>query len=127
MLCSRRSRDVVHISSAFSQSCAASVSEGSSALFRWMNPKNPSDVERRIGNIYWEGWSAFVLGVFLTGVGVTLLGLGVVCFFLTDTSRALVLLLGGAITTIPGVYSLVVLWLYACGHKDCTFDQLMGD
>ncbi|ORC90790.1 uncharacterized protein TM35_000072140 [Trypanosoma theileri] len=95
-------------------------------LFRWLDPHNPARARRRIGDIYWSGWRTFVLGFFLSGVGLTLILLGAALWlFVVDTSRGIALFTVGCILSIPGIYSLVVLWCYVCGVEGYSYSQLL--
>ncbi|KEG14875.1 hypothetical protein DQ04_00271090 [Trypanosoma grayi] len=97
-------------------------------LYCWLDPRNPERARRRIGDIYWSAWSAFVLGFFLSGIGVTLLVLGAVCVLLAmDYQRGCALFIAGCMVSIPGLYSLMVLWFYVCGRKGYSYTQLLRD
>lgn len=97
-------------------------------MCRYLDPKDPKGAQRRIEAIYWDGWRVFVRGFFLSGVGVTFLALGAACALLAgDVPRGLALLTAGATLSLPGVYSLAVLWRYVRGEKEYSYTQLMED
>lgn len=82
--------------------------------------------ERRVGDLYWNGWSSFVLGFALSGVGLTLLTLAILCFYFTwDVPRSIALIVVSAICIIPGLFSLVVIWFYISGKEGYDYEQLM--
>ncbi|RNF25134.1 uncharacterized protein Tco025E_02282 [Trypanosoma conorhini] len=94
--------------------------------YHWLDSKHPNRARRRIGNLYWNGWRAFVMGFVLSGAGMTFLALGLGCLaFVEDAPRGCALLFVGAMLSLPGLYSLTVLWCYVCGSRDYSYSQLL--
>ncbi|KAH9579745.1 Protein of unknown function DUF872 [Trypanosoma melophagium] len=103
-------------------------SANDSPLYRWLDPRNPARARRHIGDIYWNGWRSFVLGFFLSAVGLTFIALGVgLCLLTVDVSRGVALFIVGCLLTIPGVFSLMVLWYYVCGVDGYSYSQLLDN
>ncbi|RNF06435.1 hypothetical protein TraAM80_03902 [Trypanosoma rangeli] len=94
--------------------------------YHWLDSKHPDKARRRIGDLYWNGWAAFVIGFALSGVGMTFLVLGLGCLvFVEDAPRGFALFFVGVLLSLPGVYSLIVLWYYVCGNKNYSYFQLL--
>nr|CCC91094.1 conserved hypothetical protein [Trypanosoma congolense IL3000] len=95
-------------------------------FFTWVNPRDPKGVERRLGDLYWNGWSALVFGLGLTTVGLTMFLIAGVCLYsLGDVQRACGLLFISVLCGLPGVYSLFVLWYFVCGKRGYSYEQLL--
>ncbi|ESL09719.1 hypothetical protein TRSC58_02557 [Trypanosoma rangeli SC58] len=95
--------------------------------YHWLDSKHPDKARRRIGDLYWNGWSSFVVGFALSCMGMTLLALGLSCLaFVEDTPRGCALLFVGTVLSLPGMYSLAVLWYYVCGDRNYSYLQLLA-
>ncbi|RNF24231.1 hypothetical protein TcG_01042 [Trypanosoma cruzi] len=95
-------------------------------IYHWLDSKDPKGARWRIENIYWNGWRAFFVGFALFGAGITFLALGFACLRIVgDNPRGCVLLILGGMLSLPGLYSLTVLWYYVCGNRNYSYNQLL--